>query len=56
MFMNLEQLRAFVTVAQLGNFTRAAEELHVAQSALSAQVRRLEAELGIRLFLSLIHI
>ncbi|MDQ2675250.1 MAG: LysR family transcriptional regulator [Actinomycetota bacterium] len=36
-------------VARHRHFTRAAEELHVAQSALSAQVRRLEAELGTQL-------
>jgi DNA-binding transcriptional LysR family regulator len=37
-------------VARHRHFTRAAEELHVAQSALSHQVRRLEAELGTELF------
>ncbi|MFB7885905.1 LysR family transcriptional regulator [Microbacterium sp. NPDC056057] len=48
--MNLEQLRAFVTVAQLGNFTRAAEELHLAQPSLSRQISTLEQSLGAELF------
>jgi DNA-binding transcriptional LysR family regulator len=43
-------LRAFVTVAEELNFTRAAERLFVAQQALSAQVRQLEDRLGARLF------
>ena len=37
-------------MARHRHFTRAAEELHVAQSALSHQIRRLEAELGSELF------
>ena len=48
--MELRQLRYVEAVARHGHFTRAAEELHVAQSALSHQVRRLEAELGTELF------
>ncbi|MFL5835379.1 MAG: LysR family transcriptional regulator [Solirubrobacteraceae bacterium] len=43
-------LRAFVTVAEELNFTRAAERLVLAQQALSAQVRQLETRLGTRLF------
>ena len=48
--MNLEQLRAFVEVAQLGNFTRAAERLHLAQPSLSRQITTLEQDLGAELF------
>jgi DNA-binding transcriptional LysR family regulator len=48
--MDVRQLRCVEAVARHRHFTRAAEELHVAQSALSHQVRRLEDELGIALF------
>lgn len=44
--MNLDQLKSFVTVAQLGNFTRAADELHLAQPSLSRQISALEHDLG----------
>jgi LysR family transcriptional activator of glutamate synthase operon len=47
--MELRGLRYFEAVARHRHFTRAAEELHVAQSALSHQVRRLELELGLEL-------
>ncbi len=43
--MDLKQLEYFVQVAELGGFTRAAAVLHVAQPALSRQVRLLEVEL-----------
>lgn len=48
--MNLEQLRGFVEVADLGHFTRAAENLHLAQPSLSRQISTLEQELGAELF------
>ncbi|MCV6976347.1 LysR family transcriptional regulator [Mycobacterium bourgelatii] len=48
--MNLQQLRYAVALAETKSFTKAAEGQFVVQSALSQQVRRLEEELGVRLF------
>jgi DNA-binding transcriptional LysR family regulator len=47
--MELRQLQYFAAVARHRHFTHAAEELYVTQPALSQQVRRLEAELGLQL-------
>jgi DNA-binding transcriptional LysR family regulator len=44
------QLRAFLLVARLKSFSRAAEQLHIAQSGLSLMIRELEEQLGFRLF------
>jgi LysR family transcriptional regulator, transcription activator of glutamate synthase operon len=48
--MDVRQLRYVEAVARHRHFTKAADELHVAQSALSHQIRRLERELGTPLF------
>ena len=47
--LDLRQLRTFSAVAQYRSFTRAANELHVAQQAVSQQVRSLERTLGVTL-------
>jgi len=48
---SLNGLRAFECAARHMSFTRAAEELNVTQTAISHQIRRLEDELGVRLFM-----
>jgi DNA-binding transcriptional LysR family regulator len=48
--MELRHLRTIAAVARHGSFTKAAEELYLAQSAISQQIRRLEAELGVEVF------
>ena len=48
--MELYQLEYFLEAAEQRNFTRAASRLHLAQAALSEQMRKLEAELGTPLF------
>ncbi|EKQ52773.1 MULTISPECIES: LysR family transcriptional regulator [unclassified Clostridium] len=48
--MEFRQLNAFITVAKLSNFTKAAFELGYSQSAITAQIQQLEKELGVNLF------
>ena len=48
--MDFKQLRAFLTVADTGNVTRAAEMLHLVQPAVSRQLRLLEEDIGAGLF------
>ncbi len=47
--MELRQLEYFVAVAEEASFTRAAERMHISQSGISAQLRRLEQQLGAKL-------
>ncbi len=48
--LNFHHLRYFWAVAKEGNLTRAANQLHVSQSALSSQIKQVEEQLGQRLF------
>lgn len=48
--MHREQLRSFLTAAQLGSFSRAGDARFLAQSTVSMQVGALGWELGVRLF------
>ena len=48
--MELRHLRTIAAVARHRSFTKAGEELHLAQSAISQQIRRLEHELGVEVF------
>jgi LysR family transcriptional regulator, carnitine catabolism transcriptional activator len=50
MAATLDQLLAFIAVAETGHFTRAAERLNLSQSSLSASIQRLEGLLAVRLF------
>ena len=48
--MEIYQLRTFLAVARVGHLTRASEQLHITQPAVSKQLKALEEELGVLLF------
>src|ERR1700752_4867762 len=48
--MHIHHLRHFLTIAECGSLTRAAEQLGLAQPALSQSIKKMETELGVRLF------
>jgi LysR family nitrogen assimilation transcriptional regulator len=48
--MDIKQIKYFLAVAEAGGFSKAAQQIHVAQPALSAHVARLEESLGVQLF------
>ncbi|WP_084211094.1 LysR family transcriptional regulator [Pseudonocardia acaciae] len=50
MAMTLQQLQYFLTAVRRKSFSAAAEEMHIAQPSLSEQIRRLERQLGVTLF------
>jgi DNA-binding transcriptional LysR family regulator len=50
LFLNLNEIRTFVTVARAGSIQAAAKQLHMTQSAVSRLVQRLELDLGATLF------
>jgi len=50
MNLSTRQMRAFLHVARIGNFTRAAEQAHITQAGLSILIREMEKQLGCRLF------
>ena len=50
MHLTLRQIEVFNAVAKLGNYTRAAEKLHISQPAVSMQIKQLEDSVGLPLF------
>ncbi len=48
--MDVKQLQCFVSAVEVGNFTRASEQMNIAQSAFSRHISNLEAEIGVELF------
>ncbi len=50
MAIDLRSLKYFISIAETGSLSRAAEEQHIAQPALSAQLKKMEADLNVSLF------
>lgn len=50
MIHELRHVRAFLKISETRNFTRAANDLHISQSALTVQIQHLEESLGVQLF------
>lgn len=50
MNLSMRQMRAFRAVAQLGSFTRAAQQIHMSQAGLSLMLQDMETQVGFRLF------
>src|SRR5437667_12357181 len=48
--MEIRQLKAFVAIAETGTFTAAAERVPVTQAAISMQIRQVDMESGVKLF------
>ena len=48
--MNIQKLTYFIAVANNLSFTKAAQECHIAQTAMSRQITMIEDELGVKLF------
>lgn len=48
--MDLNTLTSFIAIVDEGGMTRAAESLHISQSAMSSSISKLERELGVTLF------
>ena len=49
--MLLKQLKYFISIVEKGNFTEAAKEIYISQSAISQQIQSLENELGYKLLI-----
>lgn len=49
--MTIMQIKQFLSVLKYGNFSEAAEEMYMSQSSFSKQIKNLESELGVKLFL-----
>ena len=48
--MEIRHLECFLTVARCGNFTKAAEQIHISQPSISKMIKEIEAQMGIELF------